>query len=306
MMAMAASLLLGGAVLLFALPACLDTRMWNWSGLSGRIDAEQFARYERAFQDPSLRRRWPVIDRLRNNRERAETLARLAGMDWQEVERRLSRLRWGIAVEDILLAKLAAAGLLVAGVGYLLYSTVTAGRVGTTGMLGILTAVLLFLSPTWLLEQAEKRAREQIRHDIPLFFSIIVSLVEAGMPIHTAMRATARRFPGRLGREIARLDWEEKRYGNWRKALEEMACRWNVDGLITIVSEINEAITKGVPVAAMLAAQVEEQLRQQEDEAAARVGRLTVRMLPVVIVFMGVPLFFLVMGPAFAGMKSLF
>lgn len=121
------------------------------------------------------------------------------------------------------------------------------------------------------------------------------------MPIQAAVKQTARRFDARLGHELARLEVEEKRYGTWRKALEEFAFRWEVDALTAIALEINEAISKGVSIANMLAVQVEEQVRQQEDEASAHMNRLNIRLLPFVILLMGVPLFFLVMGPALMG-----
>ncbi|EAO7496446.1 pilus assembly protein TadC, partial [Salmonella enterica] len=154
------------------------------------------------------------------------------------------------------------------------------------------------------LEWADKRAKAEIQAQVPVFFSIVQSLVEAGMPLQSAVKQTARRFDARLGHELARLETEEKRYGTWRKALEEMAFRWEVDALTTITMEMNEAIRKGISISNMLAVQVEEQMRQQEDEASARMNRLNIRLLPFVIVLMGVPLLFLVMGPVLMGINE--
>ncbi|EAO9488613.1 pilus assembly protein TadC, partial [Salmonella enterica] len=61
---------------------------------------------------------------------------------------------------------------------------------------------------------------------------------------------------------------------------------------------------KGISISNMLAVQVEEQMRQQEDEASARMNRLNIRLLPFVIVLMGVPLLFLVMGPVLMGINE--
>lgn len=121
------------------------------------------------------------------------------------------------------------------------------------------------------------------------------------MPLQGAVKQTARRFNARLGQELAKLEVAEKRHGSWRKALEELAFRWEVDTLTTIALEMNEAVTKGVSISQMLSVQIEEQVRQQEDEAAAHMNRLNIRLLPFVILFMGVPLLFLVMGPALMG-----
>lgn len=292
----------GIAIFLYLLPACLTVKDEEPTALFERIQVEQHSLFQSTFKRE--KRSWQAVKRLQANEQLAGKLSQLLGVDRLKTRLILSRLRWSITIEEILLAKL------IAGISLLLSLSYVAWRFGSGESIGIfqlipaLLALLAFLFPTMLLDWQDRQAKDEIREQVPVFFSIVQALIEAGMPVHIAVRTTAKRFDGRLGRELAWLEVEEKRYGNWRKALEEMAYRWDVDALISIAMEINEALKKGVSIAGMLAVQIEEQLKQQEDEASAHMNRLNVRLLPFVIVFMGAPLLFLVMGPAFLGIKE--
>ncbi len=298
------SLLAGAIALLFCLPSCTQTMRVKRRGLFERIEREQDDRFRQAFR--SQPRQWPLpgVGWIRQSIRLTETWARWLGVERQKTAASLQRLRWEVSVEEVVAAKLIGACLLVLAVGWVLLAKGAAEPAGTARWLPVLAAGAVFLLPTKWIEWADERAKEEIRRQIPVFFGIVQVLVESGMPVHTAMREAAKRFEGRLGTEIARLETEQKQFGNWRKALEEMAFRWDVDALVAIVAEIANALTKGTSIARSLAVQVEEQLRQQEDEASAYVNRLTVRLLPLLIVFMGVPLLFLILGPSFLGIKQ--
>lgn len=299
---MIVSLLLGLAVFCYLLPACFLAKGSRQNELFGRIEIEQHARFQTSFGP--VTRKWPGLKQLQENQELSLRLSRLLGLDRGKTAMILERLRWNLSMEEILLAKLLASVCLLVSLGFILFQTQMGKSVSILECSPILFAMFAFLFPTMLLDWADRRAKDEIRQQVPVFFSIVQALVEAGMPVHAAVKTTARRFDARLGHELCRLEVEEKRYGNWRKALEEMAYRWDVDALISVSMEIAEAMKKGVSIAGMLAVQIEEQLKQQEDEAAAYMNRLNVRLLPFVILFMGVPLLFLVMGPAFMGIKE--
>lgn len=296
------SIIIGIAVLLYFLPACLAVRGEEPTALFERIQVEQHSLFQSAFQRHT--RSWQVLKRLQANEQLSVPLSQLLGVDRHKTGLILSRLRWNITIEEILLIKLTAGLGLLLSVCYVVWRAASGERIETPQLLPALLALVAFLFPTMLLDWQDRKAKNEVREQVPVFFSIVQALIEAGMPVHIAVRTTAKRFDGRLGRELAWLEVEEKRYGNWRKALEEMAYRWDVDALISIALEINEALKKGVSIAGMLAIQIEEQLKQQEDEASAHMNRLNIRLMPFVIVFMGVPLLFLVMGPAFLGIKE--
>jgi tight adherence protein C len=295
------AIMLGIAVFLLFLPACFvaGTGRNEHTVLVERIEIEQQDHYKASFM--KKRPHWPGLSRLRHDQALAQRLSEYLGLDRRKLAASLTRLRWEISLEEIILARIAACCFLLAALVYAVLVVRTSGGIQMVQLTPVLLASLLFFLPTFLLESADKRAIEEIREQVPILFGIVLALVEAGLPIHTAIRSAARRYDGRLGRELALLEVEEKRYGNWRKALEEMAYRWEVDALVSIALEINGALTKGVSIAGPLATQVEELLKQQEDEAADRVNRLSVRLLPLLILFMGVPLLFLVIGPAFIG-----
>ncbi|MFM1655031.1 type II secretion system F family protein [Brevibacillus sp. B_LB10_24] len=295
---------IGLAVFLLLLPYCLLPLGEKPTDIYARIDSEQNHRFQAAFQSRKRSFSLPGLRRLMVNRQLAGQLAGIVGLDQEKLSRSLARLRWPVSIEEILYVRLIGAAcllaslLMIAGPGF-------GGSVsGEIQLVSLIPALLLFFLPTWIIDHYDKRAQQEIREQIPVFFGIVQALVEAGMPIHSAIRATARRSTGRLGREFALLEVQEKRFGNWRKALEEMAYLWDVDSLMAVISDINDALTKGSGISSLLTHHIEEQLRFQEDEATTFANRLNIRLLPFLIVFMGIPLLFLVMGPSFIGIRQ--
>jgi len=294
-MALLCAMMAGLALFLYGLPACLDWNGNRAASLFERIEQERHANLQQAFQ--RRKKRWTILERLEKREEWLKRLCAWTGVDRNKTEQILLRLGWKVSVAEVAVIR---ALTLVMGASFLLRLLVLALSGQSLGLMNtwpLLIIALLYLLPAVWLDWADNRAKAEMRSQVPFFFSIVQSLVEAGMPLQTAVKQTAKRFDGRLGRELARLETEEKRLGSWRKALEELAFRWDLDSLNAISMEINEAMSKGVSIADMLAVQVEEQMRQQEDEASAYMNRLHIRLLPFVVLLMGVPLLFLVMGP---------
>lgn len=236
--------------------------------------------------------------------KRLDAFARRLGFDLLRVDRQLQRLRWKTKVEEWFVLKALGALFLGCAVFLLGYRYLRDGEVDIFQKIGLILSLLLYFSPNLIINWYDKRAQREIEVQIPIFFSIVLALVEAGMPVHSAMSKAASRYPKRLGQEIARLEVEQKRYGNWRKALEELALRWELASFLSIVTDIREAVTKGTSIAHLLRMHIEEQLRREEDQMTNEVNRMSVRLLPLVVLFMGVPLMFLVLGPSFIGIKN--
>lgn len=289
----------GIALFLYGLPACLGRGNGVDGSLFGRIDQEQQTQIEQSFQRRQTR--WTLVRLVEKNEHLMNRLSVWTGVDRQKTGEILMRLGWNIRLSEIILLRVISMVFIASALLYLVINVYVEQSLRMANGLPLIGSLLLYLLPTRVLDWGDNRAKSEIREQVPVFFSIVQSLVEAGMPIQAAVKETARRFDARLGHELVRLEMEEKRYGTWRKALEELAFRWEVDALTTIALEMNEAISKGVSIAQMLAVHVEEQMRQQEDEASTHMNRLNIRLLPFVILLMGVPLLFLVMGPALIG-----
>lgn len=292
-------MLLGLAVFLYGLPACLGREGGSILTLFGRIDQEQQAQLNQSFHQTQTR--WTVVRYLEKHDDLLERSCDWMGIERKKTEETLRRLHSKVSLPELVVVRAVCMVLIAAALLYLITSIYLGQSLRMTNSFPLVAALILYMLPTWLLEWADQRIKGEIREQVPIFFSIVQALVEAGMPIQLAVKETARRFDTKLGRELARLEIEEKRLGTWRQALKELAFRWEVDALTTIALEMNEAISKGVSISSMIAIQVEEQVRQLEDEASTRMNRLNIRLLPFVIILMGVPLLFLVMGPALIG-----
>ncbi|AUM63174.1 hypothetical protein C0R09_00580 [Brevibacillus laterosporus] len=236
--------------------------------------------------------------------KRFDDLARGLGFDLFRVKKQLQRLRWKTKVEEWFILKVLGALFLGCAVILLGYQYLRDGEIDIFHKIGLILSLLLYFCPNLIIDWYDKRAQREIEVQIPIFFSIVLALVEAGMPVHVAMSRAASRYPKRLGQEIARLELEQKRYGNWRKALEELALCWELASFLSIVTDIQEALTKGTNISHLLRMHIEEQLRKEEDQMTDEVNRMSVRLLPLVVLFMGVPLMFLVLGPSLIGIKN--
>lgn len=293
--------LIGFSLFLYGLPSCLSREGGMIFSLFGRIDREQQLQLNDAFFQRQKQTRWTVVQLLEKHDALLGKWCEWMGIDRKKTEETLKRLGYRVSLPELVIVRAICMVFVASALLFLMTSLYGGQSLRLANGFPLAIALILYLLPTRLLDWADKRVKAEIREQVPVFFSIVQALVEAGMPVQTAVKETARRFDAKLGHELARLEVEAKRLGNWRKAMEELAFRWEVDALSTIALEMNEAISKGVSLSGMLAVQVEEQMRQLEDEAAARMNRLNIRLLPFVIILMGVPLLFLVMGPALIG-----
>ncbi|AYB40388.1 type II secretion system F family protein [Brevibacillus laterosporus] len=299
-MALFASIWIGILVIMIASPFFYVVNMGEKTNLFTRFMVEE----QKEKKEKRLFSRDQRIILWMTEPKRLDALARRLGFDLLRVDRQLQRLRWKTKVEEWFVLKALGALFLGCAVFLLGYQYLRDGEVDIFQKIGLILSLLLYFSPNLIINWYDKRAQREIEVQIPIFFSIVLALVEAGMPVHSAMSKAASRYPKRLGQEIARLEVEQKRYGNWRKALEELALRWELASFLSIVTDIQEAVTKGTSIAHLLRMHIEEQLRREEDQMTNEVNRMSVRLLPLVVLFMGVPLMFLVLGPSFIGIKN--
>ncbi|MCR8980960.1 type II secretion system F family protein [Brevibacillus laterosporus] len=299
-MALFASISIGILVIMIASPFFYVVNMGEKTNLFTRFMVEE----QKEKKEKRLFSRDQRIILWMTEPKRLDALARRLGFDLLRVDRQLQRLRWTTKVEEWFVLKALGALFLGCAVFLLGYRYLRDGEVDIFQKIGLILSLLLYFSPNLIINWYDKRAQREIEVQIPIFFSIVLALVEAGMPVHSAMSKAASRYPKRLGQEIARLEVEQKRYGNWRKALEELALRWELASFLSIVTDIQEAVTKGTSIAHLLRMHIEEQLRREEDQMTNEVNRMSVRLLPLVVLFMGVPLMFLVLGPSFIGIKN--
>ncbi|MGG0756426.1 type II secretion system F family protein [Brevibacillus laterosporus] len=299
-MALFASISIGILVIIIASPFFYVVNMGEKTNLFTRFMVEE----QKEKKEKRLFSRDQRIILWMTEPKRLDAFARRLGFDLLRVDRQLQRLRWKTKVEEWFVLKALGALFLGCAVFLLGYRYLRDGEVDIFQKIGLILSLLLYFSPNLIINWYDKRAQREIEVQIPIFFSIVLALVEAGMPVHSAMSKAASRYPKRLGQEIARLEVEQKRYGNWRKALEELALRWELASFLSIVTDIQEAVTKGTSIAHLLRMHIEEQLRREEDQMTNEVNRMSVRLLPLVVLFMGVPLMFLVLGPSFIGIKN--
>lgn len=152
------------------------------------------------------------------------------------------------------------------------------------------TALLVGLVPSWRDRRSAGRRAAAVERALPDAVDLLVLGVEAGLNVHLALGALARRGPEPLAGEIARLLAEAGRGRRLADALDELPVRLG-ESVRPLVAALGATERYGAPLREgleRLAADVRRARRRRAEEAARRV--------PVKLLF---PLVFCTL-PAFA------
>jgi tight adherence protein C len=159
-------------------------------------------------------------------------------------------------------------------VAALLVVPLAAGLPGRLGPLAVTCAPAAgFLAPDlWLRRRARARAGELAR-ELPDVLDLLRVAVDAGLPAGRALAEVGRRRAGLLGRELRTTARELALGVPSTQALEDLAARCPVEGVIALVAALQRAERHGTPLGeplAALAAEARAQRARALLDAAAR------------------------------------
>lgn len=175
----------------------------------------------------------------------------------------------------------------------------------------ILMIVCLFLAlylnsaETNALKNKSKRLRDEMADDVPRFMDLLKTEVSA-LPIEIAINALCEKMDCLLTRELSKALHEMELGSNsWIGALEQVAEKYNVDTLSSLVLDITTAYTKGVSVEHAIRRKSAEirttSILRYKEEASA----MTSKILIPVIVFQFMPLMILILYPVIASIGGM-
>ena len=141
--------------------------------------------------------------------------------------------------------------------------------------------------------------------DVPRFMDLLKTEVEA-LPIEIAINALCDKMDCLLTRELSKALHEMELGSNsWIGALEQIAEKYDVDTLSSLVLDITTAYTKGVSVAGAIRRKSAEiratSILKYKEEASA----MTSKILIPVIAFQFMPLMVLVLYPVIASIGGM-
>ena len=166
--------------------------------------------------------------------------------------------------------------------------------------------VALYLAPrAWLNSLARKRAAA-IEKDLPDFCVTFSTVLRAGADFLTAITEVSVNMKGELGKEFLK-SVDNMAVGDSRsKALGDMAARCGVADLNELVRKIDQSQRYGAPLADAVKLHVDQIMARRRHLTQKKAGELTIKLLPVIMLFCLLPMLGLLFFPIFYHLGTAF
>ena len=168
---------------------------------------------------------------------------------------------------------------------------------GLVRMVAITAAMGVFAPVAWLRRKQDER-QGAIRRDLPDVLDLLAISVEAGIGFEGAVEVVTRHFDGPLAAEFARTLQEMELGLPRREALQNLKRRTEVPDLSNFVLAMTQADALGMPMGRVLKTQAAEMRLKRRQWARERAGKLPVKILLPLTVFILPALFVVILGPA--------
>jgi tight adherence protein C len=189
-----------------------------------------------------------------------------------------------------------AVGLLL-GLVYLALGS--SGR-GVSLMILILLTAAGYLGPqAWLTRKVSER-KEAIFLDLPDVLDLLAISVEAGVGFEAALDIVCQHFTSPLAIEFSRTLKEMELGLPRREALQNLKRRTEVPELSNFVLALVQADALGMPIGRVLHTQAGEMRTKRRQWAREKAGKLPVKILFPLVLFIFPGVMIIVLGPAFA------
>jgi tight adherence protein C len=161
-------------------------------------------------------------------------------------------------------------------------------------LLGVIGA----LAPrVWLRRRRDAR-QDSIRKELPDVLDLLAISVEAGVGFEGAVEVVTRHFDSPLGIELSRTLREMELGLPRREALQNLKRRVEVTELSNFVLILVQADALGMPIGRVLQTQATEMRSKRRQWAREKAGKLPVKLLIPLVLFIFPALFVVIMGPA--------
>jgi tight adherence protein C len=171
---------------------------------------------------------------------------------------------------------------------------------------------LLFLSVVgtcapraWLRRRVNER-KQAIFRDLPDALDLMVISVEAGISFDGALQVVADHLDGPLGVELMRTLREMELGLSRREALQNLRRRCDVTDLGHVIVSLLQADALGMPIGRVLRAQAAEMRSKRRQWAREKAGKLPIKILFPLVMFIFPPVMVIVIGPAWSDIMKIF
>jgi tight adherence protein C len=175
--------------------------------------------------------------------------------------------------------------------------------IGISSPLLLLGGPLLgFILPRFLLKRAIKKRQLRIRLALPDALDLTVICVEAGLGLDQALMRVAQDLDHahpELSEEFRLVNLEMRAGKPRTEAMRNLAERTGVDDIRSLVGVLIQTDRFGTSVAQALRVHSDSLRTERRQRAEEQAAKTTIKLVPPLVVFVLVPLFFVVLGPGF-------
>jgi tight adherence protein C len=177
-------------------------------------------------------------------------------------------------------------------------------RMGVMGF-ALLTIAGVCTPRAWLRRRVDDRKQSMFR-DLPDALDLMVISVEAGVSFDGALQVVADHLQGPLGDELTRTLTEMELGLSRREALQNLRRRADQPELTHVVVSLLQADALGMPIGRVLRAQATEMRSKRRQWAREKAGKLPVKILLPLVLFIFPPVMVIVVGPAWSDIVKIF
>jgi tight adherence protein C len=232
-----------------------------------------------------------ILSARGRDRREIEAKLRLAGFDQVHA---VERFLWFRA------AVTAAVALLM-----MLVSALAWGSLFARPWLVMIVAGLGYVAAKQMLTMAAAARTRRITAELPFLLDLMLMMLESGVSLDQCLRSIARDENGAaplLTRSLTGLIADLDRGMSYDAALERWAARVSVSGATELAALFRQALFQGVELGPALRDMVREFTERRVAAAREAIGRITVQMIVVMILFFIPALFVVLGGPPLASM----
>ncbi|MEY2566600.1 MAG: tight adherence protein [Actinomycetota bacterium] len=216
----------------------------------------------------------------------------------------LAGLSTQVRAEEFITAQVLATGLaLAAAVAIVALAGLGASK--ATLVLVLFPSIGILFPSAWLSRKVQER-KDAILRDLPDVLDLLAISVEAGVGFEGALEVVCTHFDSPLAQEFSRTLKEMELGLPRREALQNLKRRTEVPDLSNFVLALTQADALGMPIGRVLHTQAREMRTKRRQWAREKAGKLPVKILFPLVVFIFPAVLVVILGPAGASiMKGL-
>lgn len=169
-----------------------------------------------------------------------------------------------------------------------------------------LLAPILYFVPDWWLSRKRARRQTEIKLALSDFSKMLAIALTAGAHLILALSEAAKAVGGSLKEEINITIKDHNAGKPISEALLDMAKRTDVDELNALVRTLSQAHAQGAQLAETMTAYSEQMRMVRKFETMEQAGKLSVKMVLPVLVFVLMPVLMVIGYPAVYSLKQAF